>query len=416
MAGMISSSARRTHLKENLGDKEVKHGKILSLILVASYFFYVLAPPDLFPIGLKWYMVLGLGLVIYIVEGKSISLKRTVLYWSFCGLYLVGSVLALFRSTDIDSSLYLIVGSFINFLSYFLLIPSLSLQSVRKWILLALGLAALAWTFHVRDQMGSLSYLNSPYYLTGPGNDKNFIAFVLSLAITAVFCVLMLWMPKEKKHKRRMIVIKIGLLAFGLYLLYYVLVAYSRSGLIATCAGLLSIAGLYLVKRGARIQELLVLMMLVFLAYRSVSFVLQFAPQWAGYFSEDRLGMRVYDLQKTAVIIKDNPFIGIGIDQTKNSYSSGFGQFDSFERGLPHNLYLKAWAEVGLVGLIGYILWLRFFVRKLRYSFWGLPLVDQIWLMVYIPFFTMLFFLDIVTTALILLAFMTGMFYSASEQ
>ena len=118
--------------------------------------------------------------------------------------------------------------------------------------------------------------------------------------------------------------------------------------------------------------------------------------------------MRVNDLDKSTSIILDNPLIGIGIDATKANYST---TTDVYQRGLPHNLYLKDWAELGLVGFAGYVIWLIFFFKKLRHGFFNLPRIDQIWMIIFIPFFTMLIFLDLSTTANFMLALMTGMFY-----
>ena len=396
----------KTLINKNL---RIRQESTLAVILIFSYCLYLLAPPWLIPSDTRWYAHLAVCIIVYMLYGKAIDINASKLYWVFAFLYLSGAILSLLRVSDITSGMYLIIGSAISFLTYFILTPSLSSQRVRAWLLVALILAAIGWTIHVQSQMADLRYLLTPYYLKGPGNDKNFIAFILSLAITIVFATFVVWDNPVRGLSKKLI--KVGLLALGLYFLYYVFLTYSRSGLVATFSGLLGVLALYLKKRGLGIGPIVVLTIVGFSGYYFLIAQLpQLAPQWVGYFDEDRLGMRVTDIQKAVAIISENPIIGIGIDQTKNSYSV-FGQIESFERGLPHNLYLKAWAEVGLLGIIGFGSWIFFFLKKIRYDFPNLSMVDQIWMMAFIPLFTMLAFLDLSTIAYLLLALMAGIFY-----
>jgi len=378
--------------------------------VIFLYTLFLLAPVLIYTYSFVWYVHLGLCVMIFLIYRRAIDISASKIYIAFSLLYLLGAFLSIFRVVDISGHIYLMLGNALDFFSFFILIPSFSSPKVRIAFLFAVIMAAFAWTIHIQTQMSDYRYLLTPYYLKGVGNDKNFIAFVLSLACTACFAAIFFLNLQSKHLPRRLIVM--GLLALSAYFVYHVFLTYSRSGLVTAFVGLLGVFAMVLRKRGLSPGIVLFGVVLSFTVYYFVVNSLpQIAPQWVGYFGEDRLGMRVSDIQKTLAIIFDNPFMGIGIDQSKDSYSV-LGQLDSYGRGLPHNLYLKTWAEVGLLGIIGFVVWFLFFWKKLGADFDLLPGLDRIAMLIFIPLFAMLLFLDLSTIAYYMLALMVGMFYS----
>jgi O-antigen ligase len=168
------------------------------------------------------------------------------------------------------------------------------------------------------------------------------------------------------------------------------------------------LAGLIYSKKGKR-RLLPLLALILILISLLVPQVLEKAPLWEGYFDPSRFGARITLIQKAWAIIGDNPFIGIGINGSKASYYSGGILYD---RGLPHNFYLKAWAEFGLFGLISQVIWLIATAKLFRNHFSSLSLVDQVWMLLFIPFFFMSFFLDIGTISQVMLVVFVGINYS----
>ncbi len=378
--------------------------------VIFLYTLYILAPVLLYTYSFGWYMHLGLCVMIFLIYRQAIDISASKIYIVFSLLHLLGAFLSIFRVADISGHMYLMLGNALGFFSFLILIPSFSSPKVRIAFLSAVVVAAFAWTIQIQTQMGDYRYLLTPYYLKGVGNDKNFIAFILSLACTASFAAIFFLNLQSKHFPRRLVVM--GLLAVSAYFAYHVFLTYSRSGLVTAFVGLLGVFAMVLRKRGLSPGIILFGAVLSFTVYYFVlDFLPQIAPQWVGYFDEDRLGMRVSDIQKALAIIADNPVLGIGIDQSKDSYSV-LGQLDSYGRGLPHNLYLKTWAEVGLLGIIGFVVWFLFFWKKLGTNFDLLPDLDRIAMLIFIPLFTMLLFLDLSTIANYMLALMVGMFYS----
>lgn len=378
--------------------------------VIFLYTFYLFAPVLIYTYSFGWYMHLGLCVMIFLIYRRAIDISASKIYIAFSLLYLLGAFLSIFRVVDISDHMYLTLGNAVGFFSFLLLIPSFSSPKVRTAFLLAVIMSAFAWTIHIRTQMGDYRYLLTPYYLKGVGNDKNFIAFVLSLACTSSFAAIFFLNLQFKRFPKPLIVM--GLLALSAYFAYYIFLTYSRSGLVTVFVGLLGVFAMLLRKRGLSPGIILFGAVLSFTVYYFVVGLLpQIAPQWVGYFDEDRLGMRVSDIQKALAIIADNPFMGIGIGQSKDSYSV-LGQLGSYGRGLPHNLYLETWTEVGLLGIIGFVVWFLFFWKKLGVDFDLLTGLDRIAMLIFIPLFTMLLFLDMSTIAYYMLALMVGMFYS----
>jgi O-antigen ligase len=396
-------------------DTFVRQGSLrigLANVLIALYFFSLFAPPIPYVTAqTRWYVLLGFCILVYILNGEPLKAVNSRLYWIFYLLSFLGAVLSLFRVSDLTDALYQVVGMSISFFTLLLLIPTLSSARSRRFILVGLLLASLARTVQVENQVRILGTLESAYYLSGFGNDKNYIAFVLALASTATLFLALNWTPMKQNRKSLVAIMRLALVTASLYLIYMIALTYSRSGLLCAGVGYLSVIGVNIFRKRGALQSFLFIIAVGSLIYFAAPAVLKIAPRWAGYLAMDRFSKRAALLDKSLMVISDNPFLGIGINGTKDAYTTTI--YES-ERGLPHNSYLKSWAEIGMVGFAGYVIWIVFFIQKFRYRFLRLSLIDQLWMIVFIPFFVMLFFLDIEPISKTMLALMTGIFYSDS--
>lgn len=391
--------------KRHSGDTQAQH-RVFPAILVAIYFFGMISPPSFFPIDLRWYMVLGLGIFVFLTSHNVTRGKNYSFFYFFFGLGFIASLLSLFRVSDISNQLYLLVGWVIGMVSYYLMLPVLSQPITRKFLLLSLIFSAFAWSFHLQTQLLTSRYLISAYYLTGPGNDKNYIALIFSMAAVSLIAVAVLLEPTQIKNVWIQKTIKIGSTLTAAFFLYNLFFTYSRSGLIVCGIGLLSVLALFWIKRGGGIRSVIVIIFIGLFAYQVIPIILNLAPQWVGYFDIERVGVRVSLIQKTLDIIAGNPLLGIGINNTKPAYSNYSMEF---ALGLPHNLYLKIWAEQGILGFVAYISWILIFARKVYFEFWGLALIDQVWMVIIFVCFAMMMFLDMEALTLFLLAVYSGL-------
>ena len=117
--------------------------------------------------------------------------------------------------------------------------------------------------------------------------------------------------------------------------------------------------------------------------------------------------IRLTLLGKGLYLIRQNPFLGVGIGGSKASISS-------FEANFPHhfihNTYISEWAEKGLLGILGYLIWFILYLKFIRKYFLDLPVTDQIWLLLIFLVFFNLNFLDINSTAYLMFIIFIGIY------
>ncbi len=378
----------------------------LSAALVGLYFLNLWTPPHIWVQNLTWYLVLGYGLVVYIVQGEAFSYPASRVFWGVAGLMALGAGLSLFRGANPDRVLWNTTGMVVHFISLFLFLPALSAPLTRRILLLALILAGHLWMFAIQRQLVVSGEITSHIFFRGKGNDKNVIALCLALAATSMMALTVLWVRPERLPAW---VYTLGRLIMALiagYFAYSLLPTYSRSGLLVLVVGYWMVIGLIWRRYGLlRTLQVVVItgLLIGFLANR----VLHHAPGWAGYLEVSQFQTRISLIQKTLSVIRDNPLIGIGPDETREVYP--------FYRetqlvGLPHNAFLKGWAEFGILGLAGYGVWIVAYIRLLGRRFSVATLVDRIWLVVMIPYFFMMMFLDLGGNSWFMLALLAGMY------
>jgi O-antigen ligase len=295
----------------------------------------------------------------------------------------------------------------IYFFTLFLFLPALSSALTRRILLVSLFLAAFLWAFEIQGRLNTLGVISSHITFLGKGNDKNYISLCLALAATMLAALVVLWKPSGKLPTWFVSVLKVILVLGSGYFVYALFLTYSRSGLFTALVGYCVVIGLLLKQRYGLLRLLVAVGILALFIGFYAEDLLEQAPGWIGYFETSQFQTRLSLIQKALAIIQDNPLLGIGPDESAQRYTE---YREANLIGLPHNSFLKGWAEEGIAGLMGYLIWLIAFLILLKNHFSVATLGDQIWLCLMIPYFFMMMLLDLGGNAWFMLALLCGIY------
>lgn len=379
---------------------DVNQGKLLPALILAYYFFMSWKPPiDWLP-KLNWYVLLGVALFAYVIQRKPLDFARARFYWIPEGLIFLGSILALLRSPTFDESLFNLTSFIITLLTFLLFIPTFATITGRKWALYALLAAGVVWIIYVHNTRALLVTLLSSTF-TGK-YDKNIISLSMAMFATALFAFSVLWLGNVKLRTWQLWFVRLMAFSGGVFALYSVSLTYSRSQLIAGLVSLVAVIAVLVFRlKGLRgvLAGLGILLASGIIIQALIPNVLSIATDWE-YEIDPILNLesptsfvsRRELIDKGAAIIWDNPLIGIGIGNTISVYRN---DFEYYSRGLIHSTYLSTWAETGILGFMGVLLWLYWYLKLLRWKLFSLTLIDQIWLVSLVPFMLGILFLDV---------------------
>ena len=328
----------------------------LSSLLVALFTFYSFSPINVLRFQSRWYYVLAFCLVIFAANRARFSVRAAGPFLAVSGLTILGAFLAPLRSGFTEDVLRNSVGMSIGLLSFLLLLPTLAEERSRRWVVLSLLLCSLLWLLRLRSIVAELGD-DTHQALSGHGQDKNMIAFVLVLGMTILLGAALFW----RGRRGGTLVgwgIRIAALVGSLGMLLFLAFTFSRSGLLVglfmVFVGLLAYA---LKNRLGGLAVALCLAALVAgLASVSIPMILARLPSWERNFdrlvhwrTDDNMSARREFLRKGWLIVRENPIVGIGAGMSKAYVlDAGEGIRPGF---LVHNGYLTSWAELGLGGL-----------------------------------------------------------------
>lgn len=95
---------------------------------------------------------------------------------------------------------------------------------------------------------------------------------------------------------------------------------------------------------------------------------------------------RLMDLKVYSTAFLDHPFVGLGHKDFRAAISAYYERFGGDDKiGLAHNVYLQIAAELGLVGLVGFLQWIAvwaFSSRRLRLSAERWAFLSLFWIMI----------------------------------
>lgn len=390
-----------------------KNGNWLAIIMVSVYFLSLWAPPNLPIPNLRWYMALGLAIFAFVLQKRSLNIQAASVYWIVFGLNFLGAVLSLLRAPLMDLALWNTIGLGISFVTYLLFIPVLATRLARRILLMLLIGTAILWTFEIQRLLREHTAL---YYSTfaETGSDKNFVGFGLSLACVAVFYLIMFWNPSKAFPKWQVFALRLILGLAGIYFFYNVSLIYARSGILTIFVGNGAVLGVFFFRK-PRISSLLRIggLIAIFAVFILLLLprILAASPYWKAMFNRmqdegmDAFSLREIVLQKGLFLIGENPFLGVGAGGSRAAVSSVYGDFPGY---LIHNSILTDWAEKGILGLLSNVVWILMYLKILRRNLFNLPIIDQIWLIIFIPLFFEMNFFDMSSITMTMLAILAG--------
>jgi len=424
LSSEFSNSSIPISYERNIQKKKVFSFKrrilqILSLpiILVAIYYLYLWDIPIInFP-ELRWFILLGMAGLAFFLNKRNINLKAAVIFWSIYGLSFLGAVISLTRAENLSVALWNTVGMGISFVTFLLFIPIISMNKVRQLLLVLLLLTGFLWSIEIQSLLNRSGYLSYSTF-SQTGSDKNAVAFSLSLSSISLLFLTFFWRPDIINRKWKLFFLRFTLGIISLILIYYQALIYARSGLLTSLVGLITILFLIVNKSRKKLRmlfRLLILILIVVVTFLIFSpIILNNSPAWERILisiSNDGINafpMRVILIEKGLFIISQNPFIGVGIGGSRYAISSLYGTYPGF---LIHNSFLSEWAEKGILSLVSFILWFFFYIKFIKKYFYRSSITDKIWLILFIPFFFQINFLDMNSYIYSMLLIFAGMYY-----
>lgn len=396
-------------------------GSWFPVVLVGIYFLSLWKPPAWPLADFRWYIVLGLAVAAFLMAKKKLSMYTIRALWIVYGVSLLGAILSLLRASDFNRATWNTVGMGINFLSCLLFMPTLASRKTRHFLLVILVGISILWTLEIQR----LVTMHGALYISTfgeTGENKNNIGMSLSLACISLFYLSVFWKPSKITSKPLLFVMRLGLGILAIFLFYNLVIIYARSNVLATFLGVIIVLAVMIIKPqnssgGWRIIAVLLIIAgtIVFLLPR----ILTVAPRWNDFSNFQNDGLSVigtYDvrtllIQKGLFLIRQNPFIGVGVG------GSRFAAYDNqnyFPQYLLHNTFLADWVEKGILGLLSNAIWVVLYFKTLRNRYFSLSLVDQIWLILFMLIFFEMNFINMSSISYFMLALFAGI--CADEQ
>jgi O-antigen ligase len=347
--------------------------------------------------GFRWYFMAAAAGYLFVLQRGRINLSNARFYILFNALSWLGVLLSLFRTPDPESVLYMAVSLAVPFFLGLVMLSTLSAEHGRKVWLYALFIAGFLWAYEVIN----LWYVygeNIRHYLYGPGKDHNLISVNFAMAATGSLAVALHGDFNVSKATRGFIRIA----GFTGCLLFFActFLSYSRSGFIVASIGIFFTLFTLFFSKTTRGVMVVIFIFLMAAAAFMASVVQVTNPTWFIKFGEivrlddpnTSVYVRTVLLQKAWSVIGENPLIGVGPGIFKTIYDPVIGHQSFY---LVHNSYLTAWVENGILGLCAYLLWVVLWIRFFLTRWHELELTRRILVLMFIPFFVMLLFLDI---------------------
>lgn len=392
----------------------------LAIILVSVYFLALWAPPILSIPAFRWYFAMGLAIFAFLVQKKPLNLSAARFFWIVYGLGFLGAVLSLLRtsSQSLTETLWNTVGLGMSGVTYLLMIPVLATKSARKFMLLILIGAAIFSIIDIQRLLNMHGFLIYSTFGETKGGDKNHIAFGLSLAGFALLYLSLFWKPSKAVSRGLIHITRLILGIAGVVFLFYMALIYSRSAVLVTIVEIGVLLGMVFYKNLNRRVGLLYVgfaLFIIFIATKLViPMIIAASPQWVFLSASlQNEGLDAFDnrqilIEKGLYLVIENPILGIGVGQSINPISSYYGNFPG---AWIHNTFLTDWAEKGILGLLSNVVWFLMYLGILRNKFFDGSIVDQIWLLLFIPLFFEMNFLDMSSISLTMLAILSGIDY-----
>lgn len=371
--------------------------KVIGYIVYSFIMFIQWSPPGFYDYlaGFRWYLMLFVSVLLFLpfLDRRNTPIKFLLFFYF---LSFMGILLSLFRTKFHTQTLYTAVSLLVPFVLGFALSNYFSEKLGKKIFVITLIAAAFLWAINIIN-MWYLHGENIRKILVGRGLDHNIIALNLGTA-TIIFLVTSLYGKfSEIRVINNVIIITLIAITMVLYLLTFF--TYSRSGFITTSISILLILFTLLLNYNFLkfISVLLFLLGTLIIIVPVIQItnpvaIIKFSELLNTNYEATSLFTRSLLFEKAIFVISENPVVGIGPGAFVNTQYSYYGML-SYK--LPHNTYLKTWAEYGMFGILGYIVWIIKWLQITLFKWKTKELTQKILLSMYIPFFVMLLFLDL---------------------
>jgi O-antigen ligase len=368
--------------------------KIIALLPFLFYYGNVWNAPFLPNYDLHWYEIFFVGLFAAIMVKEKVSTTEVKLFFWVASIKIVAGFLSLFRTEHDDVAINGLLGMVVNFISFYLLIPLFLDKEVRLWVLVFHLLIMLSWSFEIQGLTNTQTELTYGSFGETQSN-KNHIGIGLALAAIVAFYLIL----DFKYFKSNLInnFAKLGFSAYLIFILFNLSMIYARSSILAVVFGILIILFLKFLNTKGRVKLVFQGLGLVFGIFLLLQIflpkIMSTATQWESILEkmeEDgteggTVGDRIELLNKGWYLVSQNPIIGVGI---------GGGRFPvaNFKVGLMHNSYMAELVDLGLIGLMGTIIWVFYLRKFIAKKFNKVDIVDKSWLLMNtVLFFSMIF-------------------------
>lgn len=401
-----SSLSRIRNLTSNFTQPDVRKGNVFSAILIFIYCF-LLFSPSLKGI-LRFYYVFLICFTIFIFDKARfnfINFKEAKTYFYIVILIYIGSILSLFRTGDMELSLYNSAGIQITLFTIAIIIPMLATETGKRAVVLAIITNAIFVIITINntyETYGSAARLKFVDDL-----DKNALSLYIQMAalVCFVLCLAPTYMFEQLKiNKLVLFLLRFIFFVFAIAGAYFIGLTYSRSGLITWCLGMLSVILFFLRFNRTATNKIITIFSLIIIVFSFVFFLPYFLeenPFWVTNFErlmnighdDNNMWERTALFKRAIDIIVENPLVGVGLEGSKyyNNEDFLFGR-------LAHNSYLSDWADLGIFGLIINVIFLFIFYKEVKTitKINNPKLLDIVLLIgLYPSFFIMRFFLDV---------------------
>lgn len=359
---------------------------------------------------------MGVGILLYILQNTPLIASASKLLWVVYGLNFLGAVVSLIRAPSLDLALFNTVAMGMNYIPLILFLPILAFRLTRGIALTIIIITAILWTYVIQQLVMKYGVL---YYSTfaETGENKNAIGYGLALAATALFYLAVFWKPAGVMGSVRVMITRLIFGLAGFYLFYYQALIYAKGSLLATLAGMGAVLAVMFLKspqKGLALFRIgLVLFFISIIIFLTLPKVIEISPSWNVYYLRltnqgvvSIANSRDVLLKKGIYLITQNPFLGVGLGGSRAAVSSAT---ETFPIALFHNTFLTNWAEKGIFGFLSDVVWIFAYIKILRRKFFDLHIIDQIWLLLFIPFVVLMNFKNISPEGMLL--FLAGIYY-----
>lgn len=304
-------------------------------------------------------LTLFVFIILFIKEGKNWKLLRTKFDYLIL-FFLITATIAAFRNVDLISGLGILRAYFLEpILFFYTLIYTIRRTNNGRFIIFALLTSGIWLVFLSILQKVTGSFTLAPYEIAlgrvpAVYNSANALALFLG---PISFLSLILVFSKNGKLK----------LLFGLlFVIFFTTLLWtkSRGGLIAEVVGLLSFFYILISQKMKIFSKVWIILPLAIIAFSSVFFFSVY-KDYSGtplnykedVSDNDTLKIRYFLWVGTINMIRDNPINGAGLEGFRPLYERVYKLHPAFEAfQYPHNIFLTFWAEMGLFGLIAFLL------------------------------------------------------------